>query len=220
MPIYVLTFIVFLLWPCGVVSAQSENISLPDSQITTIEQVWDDGTLILKNGTKLRVPREALKRSEIQTNQEILVYSRNGKSSEDAKGRRVGWILIMDPARHEAVSMLVNEESLLAPESSVDNTLMPHTAETFNSIANYGVISSATVAPPVGHGLRELEEKMSPLTRSGTIFLENGKQIRMGKNVLREAMGARGTRLLFCISRSKKTSSVVRDLVAVPAKTA
>ncbi len=117
----VLTLMVFLLWPCGMVSAQSENITAPDSPapmrwdrktaakpevslpaapISTIDQIWNDGTLLLKNGMKIRVSKEALKRSELKANQEIMIL-KNGKNCEDAKGRRVGWLLIMDTGRRE-----------------------------------------------------------------------------------------------------------------------
>ncbi len=217
MRIHALTLIVFLLWPGRVALAESENISSPDSRLSSIDQIWNDGTVILKDGTKLRVSREALKRSEMQANQEILVYSRNGKSCEDAKGRRVGWLLIMDPARQHVVSTLVPEEKIPVPENVVDSVLVPQAAGTFNSMAGYDLVSRATVAPPVGAGLHELEEKIGSLTSSGTVFLEDGKKVRLGKNVLRDSMGTQG-RLFFCISRSKKTSSVVRDLVAAPAK--
>lgn len=218
--IYRVILIAFLLWPRGAAYAQSESISPSDTQLTAIEQIWNDGTLLLKNGVKIRVPREALKRPEIQSNQEIIVYARNGRRCEDGKGRRVGWLLVMDPVRKNSNPLPVEVPQNPLPDDIADRILTPQTSANFNRVAGYNLVSSATVAPPVGAGLLELEGKLRALNSGGTVFLEDGKQVRLGKNVLRDTMGSKSTPLLFCISRSKKTDNVVRDLMSASAKPA
>ena len=209
----ILTFMFFLLWPCGMVSAQVETITPPDSHVSTIDQIWNDGTLLLKNGMKIRVSREALKRSEIKANQEIMIL-KDGKNCEDAKGRKVGWLLIMDAGRRERPAMPSPDVEMSVQENDMAHILATQ-GEAFNSVnyTGYDLISAATVAPPVGAGLREFQKRAAPLASSGTVFLEDGKQVRVGKNVLRDSMRAHSARLVFCASRSKETASVVREIL-------
>jgi hypothetical protein len=183
------------------------------SVFTTIEQIWSDGTVYLANGMSLHLPARALTHPEVKVKQGIMIYSASGNYPVDAKGRIAGWLLILDETAEVLPGMIASEvREVQLPAGVLDQAAAGADRGFAAGFREMNLLARATVAPPVGQALQDLASAGRALSSGGTVYLMNDREIRLGKNVLRDEFVTAGTALVFGTGPAKKTRNLIREL--------
>jgi len=209
----IVALLLALSWPGAPVIAGPGAVSATLCSVAAIQEIHPDGTLLLSDGKKIRMPEQALGHEAVKLREEVVLLTKAGMTELDSAGRVQGWVLILDPSERECLP----EEDEKTPEADA--------AENFLRGIETGMAGRSTVAVPVGMGLKLFAEQAAVMSamqqegetllrnlqlaeapsvpesefRGGTIFLENGREIRMEKNVFSfPAVVQKRHRLLFC----------------------
>ncbi|MBI4549324.1 MAG: hypothetical protein HY714_00145 [Candidatus Omnitrophica bacterium] len=187
----------------------------PSSQsvFSTIEQIWSDGTVFLANGMSLRLPAKALKHPDVKVKQSILVYSANGRYSKDKKGRVAGWLLVLDQEAEILPGFIASDvREAQLPAGVLDRAVEAAEPGFAAGFRDMNLLARATVAPPVGQVLEQLAAARPAVSPGATVYLMNDREVRLGKNVLREEFVRPGAALVFGASPVHKTKKLIRAL--------
>jgi len=197
------------------VRVSAEGGSVPAATVcylAVIQDIQPDGTLVLDNQRKVKLPSKVFdQHDQIRPGEEIVILTRAGMMQLDPDGRILGTMLVLDSAGKAAASRGPSREDLLSTKTSMASQ-------------GYDKAARSTVAPPVGMGLQLFREEAAMLMtlgresglaelrspdlvsdlsaeelRGGTLYLENGREIRMPRNVFRFPAAVKAQhRLLFC----------------------
>lgn len=198
---------------CPAIATEPSVPSVTLCYVAIIEQVCPDGTLVLNDGKKLLLPGKAVGHEAVKPKEEVVILTKAGVTHQDTEGRIQGWALILD---------------LAGPEMSAEpgkESRKPESAITPLQDAETRIAGRSTVAIPAGMGMKLFAEQAATLAslemggkalledmklsgeatlpgkkyRGATIFLENGREIWMAKNIFRfPAVVQKHHRLLFC----------------------
>lgn len=192
--------------------------SVPSATIcylAVIQEIQSDGTLVLDNQRKVKLPAGALQLDDqIRAGEEIVILTKAGLTQLDSQGRILGTMLVLDPNGETGGARGFLPEDLSAGKSAIPSR-------------GYDQAARSTVAPPVGIGIQLFREEAAALMtleretgltsldspdhmdaipvpsdrgiRGGTFYFENGREIRMPNNVFRLPAAVKAQhRLLFC----------------------
>jgi len=88
---------VFLILILGApeAGAQSYEFHPSEYQIVSVRETRPDGTLILRDGHKIKIPRDALASQLLSRQKNLLIFSEGGAFHVDSEGSIVGSVLIL-----------------------------------------------------------------------------------------------------------------------------
>jgi len=183
-----------------------------NSQTSTIDQIWDDGTILLKNGPTIHLPAEVIMNQEVIAAQDIVVVELNAAIHSDNRGRRTGWLLIIDgptfPKQPELALEPTSLEEILSKAVESPQIDLPF----MGALSQRLMSSRSTVALPLGRGLQLLMQEMAGFAPGGRAFLANGKEVRVSKNILPETFLEFGPRLVFVMSEADEARRFLEEL--------
>ncbi|HNV86347.1 MAG TPA: hypothetical protein PKL97_05215 [Candidatus Omnitrophota bacterium] len=75
--------------------AQSYEFHPSEYQVVSVREARPDGTLILRGGHTVKVPRDALDSGVLRRQKNLLIFSEGGAFHVDSEGSIVGSVLIL-----------------------------------------------------------------------------------------------------------------------------
>lgn len=88
--------LMILMWsPRAGAGMQSVDFHGSEYQIVSVKETRADGTLILRNGSKVKLPRNAVEDPAVYCQKNLLIYSEGGAFHVDSEGNIIGSVLIL-----------------------------------------------------------------------------------------------------------------------------